>query len=113
MAGQGLPLPAVAAGIAVAMEFFVGITIAIGLATRPLALLLAVYTLATAFIAHHYWTMSGSAHFEAEINFYKNISIIGGLLAIYATGAGRYWMDYILGRVVTWGEGENDSRLGR
>lgn len=93
MIHAGVPLPALATIIAVIMEFFVSIAIILGAATRPLALLLALYTLATAFIAHHYWTMTGMARFENEINFYKNISIIGGLLALYVAGPGRYALD--------------------
>lgn len=90
MAGMHLPLPAVAAAIAVIMEFFVGVAIALGIFTRSLALLLALYTLATGFIGHHYWTMSGPAHAANMINFYKNVSIVGGLLLLSATGPGRY-----------------------
>ena len=93
MSHVGLPLPALAAVIAIIMEFFVSIAIILGVATRPLALLLALYTLATAFIGHRYWTMTGMAHFENEINFYKNISIIGGLLTLYVAGPGRYAID--------------------
>ena len=33
-----------------------------------------------------------------EINFYKNISIIGGLLLLIVTGAGRYSLDYRLSK---------------
>jgi len=93
LAGAGLPLPAVAAVIAVVMELVVGIALVLGVATRPLALLLAVYTLATALIGHHFWTMTGMDRMSNAINFYKNISIIGGLLALYATGPGKYSID--------------------
>ena len=89
----GLPAPALAAIIAVVMEFFVGVAIILGLLTRPLAVILAIYTLATGLVGHHYWTMSGMARMEAEINFFKNISIIGGLFLLYVTGAGRYSID--------------------
>lgn len=89
----GAPLPALATVIAIVMEFFVSIAIILGVATRPLAALLALYTLGTAFIGHHYWTMTGMARIENEINFYKNISIIGGLLVLYVAGAGRYSVD--------------------
>ena len=61
--------------------------------TRPLALLLMLYTLATAIIGHHYWTMTGMNQFEAMINFYKNVSIMGGLLLLYVTGPGKYSID--------------------
>jgi len=93
MAATGAPVPVLSAAIAVVMEFFVGLAILLGLATRPLALLLLLYTLATAIIGHHYWTMTGMAQFEAMINFYKNVSIMGGLLLLYVTGAGRYSID--------------------
>ncbi len=36
------------------------------------------------------------ARFQNEINFYKNISIIGGLLVLYVAGAGRYAIDAAL-----------------
>lgn len=98
MAQLGLPLPTLAAIIAVVAEFIVGLAIATGLFTRPLALVLAAYTLATALIGHHYWTLDGAARHAAEINFYKNISIIGGLLALHASGPGRLALDRLLGR---------------
>jgi putative oxidoreductase len=93
----GVPLPALSAVIAVVMEFFVGLAIVLGLLTRPLAVILAIYTLGTALIGHHYWSMSGMARVENEINFFKNISIIGGLFLLYLTGAGRYSIDARLG----------------
>jgi putative oxidoreductase len=65
----------------------------LGVLTRPLALLLALYTLGTALIAHHFWTMEGGDRYANAINFYKNISIIGGLLLLYVTGAGKYSVD--------------------
>lgn len=93
MASDGVPLPTVSAIIAVVMEFFVGIAIVIGFCTRPLALLLALYTLATAVIGHHYWTMLDGERMANMINFYKNISIAGGLLLLCVTGPGKYSVD--------------------
>ncbi len=97
MAHEGLPVPALAAVIAVVMEFGVGLALLAGFLTRPLALLLLVYTFATALIGHPYWTMTGMNQFMAEINFYKNISIMGGLLALYVAGPGRFSLDRVLG----------------
>ncbi|MGH8157414.1 MAG: DoxX family protein [Rhodanobacter sp.] len=93
MASEGVPLPTVSAIIAVVMEFFVGVAIVIGFYTRPLALLLALYTLATAVIGHHYWTMLDGERAANMINFYKNISITGGLLLLCITGPGKYSID--------------------
>ena len=93
----GAPMPTIATLVAIFMEFFVSWAIVVGVFTRPLAVLLAVYTLGTALIGHHYWTMTGMARFEGEINFYKNISIIGGCFLLYITGAGKYSLDAKLG----------------
>jgi len=54
--------------------------------------LLAIYTVATAFIGHHFWTMTGADQMANMINFYQNLSIIDGLL-LFATGPGRYSLD--------------------
>src|ERR1700723_742762 len=89
----GVPMPALATLIAVVMEFFVGLALILGVLTRPLAIVLAVYTLGTALLGHHFWTMSGMDRVGAEINFFKNISIIAGLLLLYLTGAGKYSVD--------------------
>jgi putative oxidoreductase len=40
----GVPMPALATLIAVVMEFFVGLALILGVLTRPLAIVLAVYT---------------------------------------------------------------------
>ncbi|MEK6418374.1 MAG: DoxX family protein [Burkholderia gladioli] len=90
MASTGLPTPTLAALIAVVMELGVGLLIAVGAWVRPLSLVLAAYTLATAFIGHPYWTMSGMEQYMNMINFYKNISIVGGLALLAAAGSGRY-----------------------
>ncbi len=90
MAQVGAPTPSVAALV---------VAVAIGLWTRPLALVLAVYTLGTALIGHPFWTMEGATRYGNAINFYKNISIIGGFLLLYVTGAAKYSMDARLGWV--------------
>jgi putative oxidoreductase len=95
MARTGLPLPSIAALVAIVVEFFVSLAVALGAWTRPLALLLAVYTLGTALIGHHFWSMEGAARSANAINFYKNISIIGGFLLLYVVGPGKYSLDAI------------------
>ena len=99
MAMTGAPVPQISAAIAIAIEFFVGIAILSGIFTRPLALVMAFYTLATAFIGHPYWTMAGADQLMAETNFYKNVSIMGGFLLLFITGAGKYSLDAISGGV--------------
>ena len=88
-----VPLPALAGVIAIVAELGAGIAISLGIVTRPVAILLALYTFATALLGHHFWTMEGPARAAGEINFFKNMSIMGGLLLLYLTGAGRYSID--------------------
>ncbi|CAJ0770203.1 DoxX family protein [Ralstonia chuxiongensis] len=90
MASTVAPMPMVAAAVAVVMEFGVGIALLIGLWTRPLALLMALFVLGTSFIAHSYWDMQGAMEAANKIQFYKNLSIMGGLFLLAATGPGRY-----------------------
>ena len=90
MASTGAPMPAVAAGIAVVMEFGVGIALLIGFWTRPLAILMALFVLGTSFIAHSYWDMVGDMEAANKIQFYKNLSIMGGLFLLAAVGPGKY-----------------------
>lgn len=93
MASVGTPMPAVSAVIAVVMELAVGIALLVGFYTRPLAVLLALYTLGTAVIGHHFWDMTGAEQYTNMINLYKNISIMGGLLLLVVSGPGKYSID--------------------
>jgi putative oxidoreductase len=94
---DGAPLPVLSAVIAIFMELPVAFAVAIGAFTRPAAVLLALYTLGTALIAHHYWTVTGADKVDNMESFYKNLSIVGGFLLLYVTGAGKYSIDAVFG----------------
>jgi putative oxidoreductase len=98
MTQTGAPMPEVAALVAIVVEVFVALAVALGVWTRPLALVLALFTLGTALIGHPFWSMEGAARYANSVNFYKNLSIIGGFLLLYGTGPGRYSVDAALGR---------------
>jgi putative oxidoreductase len=93
---SGVPLPSVAALVGV-FEFFGAIALILGVWTRPLAVLFAFFTLAAGLIGHRYWTMTGADRFMNMINFYKNVSLMGGFFLLYVTGAGKYSIDARLG----------------
>lgn len=93
MTQVGAPMPGVAAIVSIAAECGGALAIAIGLLTRPVALLLALYTLGTGLIGHPFWAEAGAARYGDAINFYKNISIMGGFLLLYVSGPGRYAVD--------------------
>ena len=97
MVQLGAPMPVLAAAVATFMELPVAFAVAVGAFTRPSAMLLALYTLGTALIAHHYWTVTGENKVDSMESFYKNLSITGGFLLLYITGAGKYSIDTVLG----------------
>lgn len=90
MKSVGTPLPKLATIVSIIIEFFVGIALVIGLFTRPFAVLYIAFVLATTIIGHHYWTLEGADRRENELMFFKNVSIIGGLLLLVVTGPGKY-----------------------
>ncbi|KVV47387.1 AraC family transcriptional regulator [Burkholderia territorii] len=89
----GAPMPMLASAILIAMDVVVAIAILIGFHTRPLVLLLALYTLGAAIIGHPFWLRDGPQQMNDMIHFYKNLSIMGGLLALGAAGPGRFSID--------------------
>jgi len=97
MVQLGVPTPVLAAVVATFMELPVAFTVAVGAFTRPLALLLVLYTLGTALIGHRYWTIKGAGRVDSMDGFYKNLSIMGGFLLLYITGAGKYSIDALCG----------------
>jgi putative oxidoreductase len=89
----GGPTPVLAAAVAIFMELPVAFAIAVGAFVRPSALLMVFYTLGTALIGHRYWTMTGADRVDNMDGFYKNLSIMGGFLLLYISGAGKYSID--------------------
>jgi putative oxidoreductase len=83
IAAADLPLPPFAFAVAVAVEFGGGLLLILGYRVRPVALALAVFSLATAFSFH-----SNFGDQNQMIHFLKNVMMAGGLLQIVAFGAG-------------------------
>jgi putative oxidoreductase len=97
MVQLGAPAPALAAAVASFMELPVAFAVAVGAFARPSALLMFFYTLGTALIGHRYWTMTGTDRVDSMDGFFKNLSIMGGFLLLYLTGAGKYSIDALWG----------------
>jgi putative oxidoreductase len=92
-------LPEFMGYIAAPVEFFGGLCILLGLATRYSALLILLFTIIASFSSHRYWTFSDPAQYAAQhSHFWKNVSMKGGLVLLFITGAGRYSLDWILRR---------------
>jgi len=97
MVQDGIPMPALAAVIAIFMELPVAFAIAAGVFTRPSAVLLVFYTLGTSLVEHRYWTAKVADYVDSLESFYKNLSVMGGFLLLYIAGAGKYSIDALLG----------------
>jgi putative oxidoreductase len=97
MVQDSLPMPVLAAAAATFMELPVAFAVAVGAFTRPSAALLALYTLGTSFVEHRYWKVAGAGQLDSMEAFYKNLSIAGGFLLLYITGAGKYSIDALWG----------------
>jgi putative oxidoreductase len=66
-------------------EFVGGLLILVGWQTRWAAIALAGFTILAALLFH--WEFGNRGQ---EINFYKNLAIAGGFLALFVSGAGAY-----------------------
>jgi putative oxidoreductase len=89
----GLPMPQVAAVIALTVEIVGGVALIAGFGTRFAALALAVFTLVASFFFHNFWALSAEQQMMQQIMFIKNIAVIGGLLTLAAWGAGAWSVD--------------------
>lgn len=84
----GFPLPEVSAVLAIAFELGGGALLILGLKTRWVALALAVYTVVATLVAHRYWSYPPDQAFNQMSHFYKNVSLIGGLILLATFGPG-------------------------
>jgi len=86
----GVPLPDIAYWVAVAVELGGGVLFLLGLQTRLLGIVLAVFCIATAMLAHANFADPGQ-----QINFMKNVCMAGGFLAFAAFGGGAFSLDRV------------------
>ena len=89
----GLPLPTLAAATALVVEIVGSLALLAGFGTRIAALVLAAFTLVASFFFHAYWGVPADQAFMQQLLFFKNIAVVGGLLAIAANGAGAWSLD--------------------
>jgi len=99
IASKGLPLPEVAASLAIVVELGGGLLLLVGWKARWAATALALFTLAAAFLFHNYWAVPADMAQNQMIHFMKNLAMAGGLFYAAAYGAGPWSVD---------GEGHKD-----
>jgi putative oxidoreductase len=91
----GLPSPTAAAVLALIVEIAGGIALLIGFQTRITAVVLAVFTFFASVFFHAYWAAPADQAFVAQLLFFKNIAVIGGLLVLASSGAGKFSIDVL------------------
>lgn len=93
IASVGLPFATLGAIIAIVIEIVAPLALLVGFKTRIAAVVLAVFTLVATVIFHAYWAMPAEQQFVQQLMFFKNLGVVGGLLALAASGAGLWSLD--------------------
>lgn len=93
IASKGVPLPEVAAAIAIGAELGLGLMLLLGWKARLAAAGLAVFVAVITPIFHNFWAMPAAQQMMQQQAFFKNLAIVGGLLVVAAFGAGGWSLD--------------------
>lgn len=88
IASAGLPFAPLALAAAVAVELGGGLLLALGLQTRVVAALLAIFSIVTGLVFHN-----ALGDQNQLIHLLKNFAMAGGLLQVMAFGAGAFSFD--------------------
>ena len=93
IASAGLPMPQVLAVGSIIVEFIGGLALLIGFRARWAALAFVVFLIIITPVFHNFWSAPAAEAASQQINFIKNIAIVGGMLMVMAFGPGRYSVD--------------------
>ncbi len=93
IASGGLPIPGVLAFLTAALEVVGGLALIVGFQARIVALVMALFTIVASLLFHNFWAMPADQQFMQQLMFMKNLSIAGGLLMVFALGAGPASLD--------------------
>src|SRR5439155_10812960 len=86
LAAKGLPYPEAWAAAAVAIEVLGPIALILGFFPRWTAAILIAFVVMASATTHRYWEFSDAAARRAqEVNFFKNVGIIAGLLFYFVS----------------------------
>ncbi len=90
--------PDVIGPLARVVEWIIVISLILGLGTRYGALLGLLFVVVATVIAHRWWGYPQAAQLVQYTFLTKNLGIAGGLLALFATGGGRFSVDAMLAK---------------
>ncbi len=93
MASKGLPMVPALLALTIAIELGGGILLAIGYKARWAALAIFLFTIPVTLVFHNFWAADAAQVQMQQINFLKNLAIMGGMLMVVAFGPGTYSVD--------------------
>ncbi|MFQ5459042.1 MAG: DoxX family protein [Myxococcota bacterium] len=93
MTAQGLPMVPLFLAISIAIEILAGAGLLVGFQTRICSFLLVLVLGVITLLFHSFWAAGSEMREFVAIEFFKNIAIMGGLLAFASAGPGPYSMD--------------------
>jgi putative oxidoreductase len=93
MVAGGAPAPIWLGYLIAAIELLGGLALLLGFQTRLAAWGLFIWVVIATYLGHPWWGMEGAARAANEINFLKNLAIMGGLLLLVSAGPGRVSLD--------------------
>jgi putative oxidoreductase len=96
LGGRGVPFPSFLGPVGAISEFVGGTMIILGLGTRYAAGLIIIFVIIATAISHRYWELAEPARRLQQVQFYKNLAIIGGAMFLFICAAGRYSLDALL-----------------
>ena len=91
-------LPDFLGDIAAPVEFLGGLFMLLGIATRYTSLVMLLFVIIATFSSHRYWAVDAAQVANQSSHFWKNVSMMGGTVLLFVTGAGRYAIDRLLMR---------------
>ena len=86
------------AWVSVPAEFLGGIFLILGFATRYTVLVMLFFMIVASFSSHAYWADDPKNYRAQHTQFWKNVSMTGGLVVLFVTAAGRFSLDSLLFR---------------
>lgn len=90
---KGLPMPEVFAVATIIIEVVIALMLVAGWKARWAAFVLVVFTVIVTVLFHPFWAVPEAQKAMQQINFFKNVAVIGGLLFVMGFGPGRLSVD--------------------
>ena len=93
MASKGLPMVPVLLAGTIFLELVGGLMLALGWKARWVALAIFLWMIPVTFLFHAFWGIPPEQVQNQTNHFFKNVSIAGAMLLVFAFGPGAYSLD--------------------